>query len=655
MDHRRLLDPIASRRTVLAAAAALGLSGAAHAVRPALGADRRHPPARLRQGIHPRLLATTSDFADVLARIQQDPTSAEWFDTLTELADELLSVSPPAFVSTDLQNIARTAVNRIYTLGMLYQLGGGAEYATRAWQEAAAIASFPRWNRNDPPRLASDFLPLAEMTHAMAIAYDWLYPAMTTEQRDTVRTAIVTLGLGPAVDAYAADSDYVTSSNNVGIVTNSGFGLGALAIADEEAALANQVLDASLARIRPGIEQLGPDGASPEGSYWGYIIRYLGIYLAALDTALTTDPGLTSIPGISATGYYAIHLTGPTDQFFNYSDSDATAMRPPELLWLSTRYEKPDYTWVGSRSASTDTLFVPRYLLWYDPTKNLGPDQTNLPLDSHFRTAEVATFRSAWQDSSAVFAALKAGDSTAGHAHLDQGTFVVDALGQRWARQLGKDNYGLPGYFDYGPDGQRWTYYRARAEGQNTIVVNPTAEPDQRTDAVCRITRHESSASGGLAIADLTAAVPSAVVTSWQRGLALVDDRGQVLVQDELAASEPVDAWWFMHTSASVTVADDGRSALLQLGEASLLVRLLAAPEEATFTVRDAVPLPSSPTPSGQATNTGIRKLTIELTDIATFRLAVLFTPLGDPTTPAPGAPAVVPLSDWSVELLVNS
>lgn len=648
MDDSSSLGPVTPRRTVLAAAATLGATLAAHRALPAAGAGRRPRPARL-LGAHPRLVATANDFTDVLTRIGTDPTSAQWFGTLRALADELLTVPPPTFDSTDLQDIARTAVNRMYTLGMMYHLGGGAAYATRAWQEAAAIAAFPRWSRNDPARLASDFLPLAEMTHAMAIAYDWLYPWMTTAQRDVVGTAIATLGLGPAMDAYATNSVYVTSSNNVGIVTNSGFGLGALAIADEQPTLANQVLAESLAKIRPGIEQLGPDGASPEGSYWGYIIRYLGIYLAALDTALTTDPGLSAIEGVSETGYYTIHLTGPTNQFFNYSDSDAPAMRPPELMWLANKYDKPDYTWMASSSASTATLFVPRYLLWYDPAKNLSPAQTKLPRDSYFRTAEVATFRSAWQDPDAVFAAFKAGDTTAGHAHLDLGTFVVDALGQRWVAQLGKDNYSLPGYFDYGPDGQRWTYYRNRAEGQNTIVVNPTDGPDQRTDASCRIIRRASATATGFAIADLTAAVPGTAVTSWQRGLAIVDTRRQVVVQDELASDEPVEAWWFMHTAATITVSADGRSALLERGGASLLARLLDAPAGAQFSVRDAVPLPTSPAPSGQAANTGMRKLTVALFGATSFRLVVLLTPLVDPEAPAPAPPGVLALQDWYI------
>ena len=47
------------------------------------------------------------------------------------------------------------------------------------------------------------------------------------------------------------------------------------------------------------------------------------------------------------------------------------------------------------------------------------------------------------------------------------------------------------------------------------------------------------------------------------RGIALLNGRTQVLVQDELEAEEPVDLWWFMHTEADVQLSEDSTSALL--------------------------------------------------------------------------------------------
>ena len=77
--------------------------------------------------------------------------------------------------------------------------------------------------------------------------------------------------------------------------------------------------------------------------------------------------------------------------------------------------------------------------------------------------------RGSWTDRNTTYVAAKGGRADAHHGHLDLGTFVLDALGQRWAVQLGADNYDLPGYFD---EDHRWSYYRCRTEGQNTLTVN---------------------------------------------------------------------------------------------------------------------------------------------------------------------------------------
>lgn len=46
------------------------------------------------------------------------------------------------------------------------------------------------------------FLDVAEFTAAFTVGYDWLYCTWTDQQKETIRTAIVTLGLqyGPEVE-----------------------------------------------------------------------------------------------------------------------------------------------------------------------------------------------------------------------------------------------------------------------------------------------------------------------------------------------------------------------------------------------------------------------------------------------------------------------
>jgi hypothetical protein len=47
------------------------------------------------------------------------------------------------------------------------------------------------------------------------------------------------------------------------------------------------------------------------------------------------------------------------------------------------------------------------------------------------------------------------------HQNLDMGTFVFDALGQRWAGELCQAQYLADGYFsNEAQTSERWLYYR---------------------------------------------------------------------------------------------------------------------------------------------------------------------------------------------------
>jgi hypothetical protein len=305
------------------------------------------------------------------------------------------------------------------------------------------------------------------------------------------------------------------------------------------------------------------------------------------------------------------------------------------MLWLARKFKQPVFAGFERRTTTPAALD----LLWYDPAR-ADPKGAGLPLDKYFRGAEVAVLRGEWENPQALFVGFKAGANKVNHSHLDLGSFVFDAAGARWAVDLGGDNYNLPGYFA----DQRWTYYRLRAEGHNTLVINPGDSPDQDPAAKARITRFESRTERAFAIADLSPAYAKNARQVW-RGIALLD-RAKVLVQDEIQADQPVELWWFMHTPASVTIEADGHAATLQQPGAQLRAEILS-PADAKFQIMEVQPLPTSPHPERQATNERVRKLAIHLSGISQTRLAVLLAPKA-PNDQRPGqAVKLSALSEW--------
>lgn len=583
---------------------------------------------------HPSLLVRAKDFDHLRSRLAKDTRINLGYERLRQEAREILTTLPCRYElkgSEGLLAVSRTVLRRVYLLALMHWVEGGARWQTRLWEELAQAARFPDWH-------PEHFLDVAEMTHAFAVAYDWLYEVWTPEQRRVLREALVEKGLEPGLAAYRERPGtqwWVSSASNWNVVCNSGLGLGALALREEEPQLAKEILAQAHRSLAAGLSAYVPDGGYPEGIlYWSYATYYLVLFWAGLETTGQADGGLGARPELGVTGFFPLYLLSPQGKFYNFADAPEFLPWRVPLLWLAQKFDQPVLAWPGIRSRQLHPL----ELLW-QPEKTPDPEAAGLPRERHFRGVEVVTFRSSWGDPQGIFLGFKGGGTWLPHAHLDLGSFVLEGLGERWALDLGSDNYELSGYFGK----SRWDYYRVRAEGHNTLVLGEGKGPDQVVGAKAPIIKFRSSDSRALAVADLTAAyAPKA--RQVRRGVALINRR-QVLVQDEIALSSPMEIHWFLHTAAQVELTAGGRQAILHQGEGKLKVDLLS-PDGAGFKVQPARPLPLSPHPLGQNPNHGIQKLVISLPRQKEAVLAVVLTPLktGDPPLPPP---EIVPLAEW--------
>lgn len=303
----------------------------------------------------------------------------------------------------------------------------------------------------------------------------------------------------------------------------------------------------------------------------------------------------------------------------------------------------------------------PWSMFWYDPSAS-GAFWDGAPLDHFFdnSTDQWGSMRSSWTNGQALYVAMKAGTLQGHQTHndLDCGDFVLDALGTRWAGELGSGDYNAAGYFSTdAQDSQRWLYYRKRTEGQNAILVNAANQNVLAAPTVAHGTTGESQGSStvynvpGSSTAYFTADLASAYfdVTSYKRGIRTINGRTQVLLQDEINASSAV--MWRMHTNATVTIDSSGTNATLALDGQTLTVQILNAPSGATFATMAAVRLPSDPpTPAGSPDqpNPGVTVLTISL-PAGQYDLQVLFNPQWAGMAASDyKTPAFVAIDSWS-------
>jgi hypothetical protein len=599
---------------------------------------------------HPRLSLTDTRLAALQQRLAggEDPAATKIADDVRALGEQMLGGED---LSRDLINgrllkTAHQCVDRMYTLGLLWRLDGEDRWAQAAWKTLDQVCLFDDWN----PGHELDF---CEMAHGVAIGLDWLWAWLGDDRRDRLVENLIEKALVPALEKYHSDNGpkwagRVLGRFNWNQVCSGGLIVAALAVGQRDPQRAGEVLARSVAAIPLALATYAPDGMWGEGSdYWHYGTMYTCYALSAMQTALGHDFGLGQMPGLDRTARWPVLTQGPTGRLPNFGDNgrlpnytdnaEFAIRRPmPEMFYLARRFGD-DLVARDEHRILADHPAGPEHLVWYLP----DPGSQDRPRDVRFAgDVELACFRSAWDDPDAMCLTIKGGYNLVNHGQLDLGVFELDALGVRWAIDLGKEHYGVPGYWDRHTDsGRRWTYFRAGSAGHNVVTLD---QDNQRVTARSRFVRYASTdASAGVVLELSEALAPRA----WRarRGARLLAGRRMALVQDELTLTRPVRVDWQMLTPAEVEISQDGRSALLKSDGRELLLEA-GGDEQARFEVES---VQTQPDP--ESDNPGISRLRLSLqAGPGPVRLAVRFRPAEVQAEPV----EVIPLEDWpGVEL----
>ncbi|HNY79097.1 MAG: heparinase II/III family protein [Sedimentisphaerales bacterium] len=581
---------------------------------------------------HPRLMLKDNDLLSLKASIVDDAALQKCWDDVKADADACLEKPPLVYkkVGPRLLSVSRDCLHRIYALAMAYRWTGEDRYAAKAKANLLEVCAFTDWN-------PSHFLDTAEMSHAVGVGYDWLYDYLDPDSRNTIVRALIENGLKPGLRVYDSNGWWTQSDHNWNQVCNGGMIIGALAIADVEPSYAERIIPAAVKSLPRALKTYAPDGAWGEGpGYWSYATHYTAYGLSALDTALGSTFGLLDVQGLSKAGDFPIYTAGPTGLYLNFADvGERSARRPMAcMFWLAGTFHNPLYAYseheeIAKRPAGA------AHLVWYAAKPPARAARRRL--DACFRgPVEVVTMRSAWDDPDAIFVGFKAGYNQVNHGHLDLGAFEIDALGVRWARDLGSDNYNLPGYWESKRGGQRWSYYRLNSASHNICMLGGQDQDPLATSTLTSVKLNQTDPS---AVVDLTQAYAD-FAQSASRGVKMIADRTAVLVQDEFTVEKSCDLVWGMTTDADIQV-EGGSLARLKLQGKELVVRLLS-PAGAEFTVGSAEQEPP------QKTNKGVKRLLVGLAEAqGDVRIAVLFSPVRAAGQPQAERIEIKPLTQW--------
>ena len=543
---------------------------------------------------HPRLLLPKGAEKKLLKQINRDAVWKEIHTATLGEADRIITLPVSERIKTGMRLLAvsRENLRRIFILSYAYRMTGQEKYLVRAEQEMLKAASFSDWN-------PSHFLDVGEMTMALGVGYDWLYPALSEASRRTIREAIVKKGFKPSYDT--AYNWFVDAEHNWNQVCNGGLAFGAIAVAESEPEWAQKIIDRAIDKVRLPMRHYAPDGAYPEGpGYWGYGTLFNVLLIGGLESTFGTDYGLSQMPGFMQTGTYEMQMVSPLIKHFNYMDNSYEPESSSAPFWFYSKTQDPSVLCQQVSILQRDTAkkylkdrVLPAMLIWgagAPMEKAVAPQETfwagrgNTP---------VCVMRSGWGDPNARFVGVKLGSPSINHGHMDVGSFVFEADGVRWAIDLGSEDYNTTetrgvDLWNMAQQSQRWDVFRYNNRSHNTLTFNDKL---QRVNGSAQIIESDSATARRFVKTDLTP-VYAGQVDKVERTISLVDN-DYLLIEDEITAGKNYTRmrWTLMTRTTPKILSDntvmleqDGKRCLLKIGsETPIVWRFEKTPTVNTF------------------------------------------------------------------------
>ena len=522
---------------------------------------------------HPRLLLPKGAEKKLLKQINRDAVWKEIHTATLGEADRIITLPVNERIKTGMRLLAvsRENLRRIFILSYAYRMTGQEKYLVRAEQELLKAASFSDWN-------PSHFLDVGEMTMALGVGYDWLYPALSEASRRTIREAIVEKGFKPSYDT--AYNWFVDAEHNWNQVCNGGLAFGAIAVAESEPEWAQKIIDRAIDKVRLPMRHYAPDGAYPEGpGYWGYGTLFNVLLIGGLESTFGTDYGLSQMPGFMQTGTYEMQMVSPLIKHFNYMDNSYEPESSSAPFWFYSKTQDPSVLCQQVSILQRDTAkkylkdrVLPAMLIWgagAPMEKAVAPQETfwagrgNTP---------VCVMRSGWGDPNARFVGVKLGSPSINHGHMDVGSFVFEADGVRWAIDLGSEDYNTTetrgvDLWNMAQQSQRWDVFRYNNRSHNTLTFNDKL---QRVNGSAQIIESDSATARRFVKTDLTP-VYAGQVDKVERTISLVDN-DYLLIEDEITAGKNYTRMrWTLMTRATPKILSDNTVMLEQDGKRCLL------------------------------------------------------------------------------------
>jgi hypothetical protein len=548
-------------------------------------------------GVHPRVFVTKAELEQLRQRARTTHRE-EWQKVLAGLVALKKDPDPaPGSQERRAQNNLALAMAGVSLAAAIEQQP---QYVAAAKKYVLAAIDYEPWGYTfDKPNTD---LAAAHLLYSIGWAYDLLYDQFTPSERARIKASLERHA-GLVYDAFAPKAGKTFAfTQNHNFIPTAGLAVTALALIGESADAPKWAALARAHHHRAG-QLLSPDGYYYEGmEYWIFSTTWLVHFLDAWEHC--TGESLWDRGQFKNWKYYVAHVVLPDGQtVFDFGDiwqgpltrarqGDDYAREYPTgtlksnynvLYRVAARLRDPESQAVAERLKGFGHTNQEEWwtLLWRDAALKPAPI-ASIPLACHFQDSGYVFYRTGW-DADATAFAFRAGPPeghrvtqlvakvpewklSSGHAHPDNGSFII------WAR--GRYLAGDTGYAG-----------QPQARHHNTVVIGGVGQGDEgehdvwrqadqhALDAV-RITSAQFPAGAAKIEADFAGAYGAAADASRVHRVFTFTAPGTFTVSDTIETKAAKRVEWFLHTDTPVET--EGGRYLLGMKPVQLSVDLKA-------------------------------------------------------------------------------
>lgn len=516
-------------------------------------------------GVHPRMLLDSVRVEILKTKIT---TSHEFiWDVVKGKADEYLSSNPNNNPGNE--SSTRSDGDAIPWLSLAYLVTNDSTYLEKAVSWMKTVCNYSEWDGNNS-------LGAGHCLMGVSLGYDWLYNAMTSSQRQTIRGRLSYFA--PAMAQNPKHKERYLSNHCQ--VEYAGLAAAGFALYDE-IEQAESWLRQAYNIFNEAFQICGDDGSSTEGHQYYGLMTEFQMHFDKMAKELLGRNFYEESEWLKNMGNFILYCTLPDFRIENcvmrYGDTRLNDYRSHgpiyQLFNVASEYRNPYFQWLALEMFDRGIGITDRMgwanLLWYDETITpIPPD--SLPTFRHFNDTGWITSRSDWE-SDAILVGFKCGPF---HGHAVQELYnnmtsyngIVNGHGHPDVNHFNVCAYGKWLVVDDGYSKPKWTKYH------NTILVNGLGQLGEynsvshsnwfdRTEvfnakATSSIIKAVSDSTFDYIIGDAENIYnPAAGLEKFLRHFIYIKP-DFIIVLDELRAEQQSEFEWLIHSPTSSTITE---------------------------------------------------------------------------------------------------